>query len=84
MVEQVKLEQAQLANDVSQYTKDVEAFLRISSRKGLKHKPTTQVEVMLLQYEQQERQIRALEGIEDMLRVRVSCCSSFGLICFLV
>ena len=32
------------------YTRDVEAFLHVSPRKGLKHKPATIVEVMLLQY----------------------------------
>jgi hypothetical protein len=62
-----------LAVAVGRYAKDVEAFLRISKRKGLKHKPATVVEVMLLQYEQNERQIKALEGIEDALRVRVGC-----------
>ena len=58
---------------VARYTRDVEAFLRVSARKGLKHKPATIVEVMLLRYEQNERQIRALEGIEDALRLRVRC-----------
>jgi hypothetical protein len=40
---------------------------------GLKHKPKTVVEVMLLQYDQKERQIKALEGIEDVLQLRVCC-----------
>ena len=57
------------------YTKDVEAFLRCSRRKGLKHRAANLVEVMLLHYEQQERQIKVLEGIEDVLRHRVSCFS---------
>jgi hypothetical protein len=74
--EQARLEQARLASDVSRYTRDVEAFLRVSNRKGLKHKPATQVEVLLLQNEQRERQIRVLEGIEDVLRFSVSCSSS--------
>ena len=65
-----------MASDISQYIRDVEAFLRISNRKGLKHKPATQVEVLLLQNEQQERQIRVLEGIEDVLHFLVSCSSS--------
>ena len=50
---------------------------------GLKHKPKTVVEVMLLQHEQRERQIKALEGIEDVLRLQV-CCSSFLSLQFLV
>ena len=41
-----------LAAVVASYTRDVEVFLRVSGRKGLKHKPVTVVEVMLLQYEQ--------------------------------
>ena len=65
---------------VASYTRDVEAFLRVSARKGLKHKPATIVEVMLLWYEQNEHQIRALEGIEDALRLRVRC-SLLLLIC---
>lgn len=77
------LAQVKLAGDVAAYTRDVEAFLRVSRRRGLKHKPSTVVEVLLLHHEQRERQIRALEGIEDVLRLRVSC-PSFGLICFLV
>jgi hypothetical protein len=56
---------------VGAYTKDVKAFLRRSQRKGLKHKPATVVEVMLLEYDQRERQIKALEGIEDALRIGV-------------
>jgi hypothetical protein len=64
---------------VASYTRDVEAFLRVSARKGLKHKPATIVEVMLLRYEQNERQIQALEGIEDALRLRVRC--SLLLVC---
>lgn len=58
---------------VTAYTRDVEAFLRRSQRKGLKHKPATVIEAMSLEYEQRERQIKALEGIEDVLRIRVSC-----------
>ena len=65
-----------MASDVSRYTRDVEAFLRVSNRKGLKHKPAMQVEVLLLQNEQRERQIRVLEGIEDVLHFSVSCSSS--------
>jgi hypothetical protein len=74
--EQARLEQVWLASDVSCYTRDVEAFLCVSNRKGLKHKPATQVEVMLLQYKQWERQIQVLEGIEDVLRFSVSHSSS--------
>jgi hypothetical protein len=55
--EQARLEQARLASDVSHYTRDIEAFLCVSNRKSLKYKPVTQVEVMLLQHEQRERQI---------------------------
>jgi hypothetical protein len=80
----VDAEQEQLTRDVMRYAKDVAAYLCVSRRKKLTHKPATVVEVILLQHDQQERQIHALEGIEDMLRVRVSCCSSFGLVCFLV
>jgi hypothetical protein len=58
---------------VTTYTRDVEAFLRRSQRKGLKHKPTTVVEAMSLEYKQRERQIKVLEGIEDVLRMWVSC-----------
>ena len=59
------------------YTKDFEAFLHRSQCKGLKHKPATVVEVMLLEYDQRERQIKALEGIEDALRAGVSYFPSF-------
>ena len=69
-----------MAGDVANYTKDVEAFLRCSKRKGLKHKPANLVEVLLLHYEQRERQIKALEGIEDVLRHRVSCFSHVCLV----
>ena len=62
-----------LSGDVANYTKDVEAFMRVTSRKGLKHKPMNTLEVMLLDHEQRERQIKALEGIEDALRLQVGC-----------
>jgi hypothetical protein len=62
-----------LAAVVASYTRDVKVFLRIFVKKGLKHKPATIVEVMLLRYEQNECQIRMLEGIEDALRLRVRC-----------
>lgn len=55
------------------YARDVAAFLRRARRKGLKHKPSNVVEVMLLDHEQRERQIDTLQGIEDALRVLVSC-----------
>ena len=78
-----RLDEADLSTRVLNYTREVEAFLRCSRRMGLKHKPKTMVEVMLLQHEQRERQIKALEGIEDVLRLRV-CCSSFLSLQFLV
>ena len=59
------------------YTKDIKVFLRQSQRKGLKHKPATIVEVILLEYDQRERQIKALEDIENALRTRVSYFPSF-------
>ena len=62
-----------LSGDVANYTKDVEAFMRVTSRKGLKHKPMNTLEVMLLDHEQRERQIKVLEGIKDALRLRVGC-----------
>jgi hypothetical protein len=62
---------------VGTYTKDIKVFLRQSQRKGLKHKPATIVEVILLEYDQRERQIKALEGIENALRARVSYFPSF-------
>jgi hypothetical protein len=46
--EPARSEQVHLATDVSRYTRNVEAFLRISNRKDLKHRPVTQVEVLLL------------------------------------
>jgi hypothetical protein len=64
-----------IRHDVANYTKDVEAFLCCSKCKGLKHRPANLVEVMLLHYEQQERQIKAPEGIENVLRHQVSCFS---------
>ena len=66
-----------LAGCVSTYTKDVKAFLHRLQHKRLKHKPATVVEVMLLEYDQRERQIKALEGIEDALRAGVSYFPSF-------
>jgi hypothetical protein len=78
-----RLDEADLSARVLNYTREVAAFLRCSRRMGLKHKPKTMVEVMLLQHEQRERQIKALEGIEDVLRLRV-CCSSFLSLQFLV
>ena len=78
-----RLDKADLSARVLSYTREVEAFLRCSRRMGLKHKPKTVVEVMLLQHEQRERQIKALEGIEDVLRLQV-CCSSFLSLQFLV
>ena len=74
--QQDRLDEADLSARALSYTREVEAFLRCSRRMGLKHKPKTVVEMMLLQHEQRERQIKALEGIEDVLRLRV-CCSSF-------
>ena len=62
-----------LSCDVANYTKDVEAFMQVTSQKGLKHKPMNTLEVMLLDHEQRERQIKALKGIEDALRLRVGC-----------
>lgn len=62
-----------MAAAVGRYSKDVEAFLRCSKRMGLKHRPRTVVEVMLLDHEQRGRQIKALEGIEDVLRLQVGC-----------
>ena len=67
------LDEAALSPRVLNYTRDVEAFLRTSKRMGLTHKPRTIVEVMLLDHEQQERQLKAIEGIEDVLRLQVSC-----------
>ena len=58
---------------MANYTKDVKAFMWVTSRKGLKHKPMNTLEVMLLDHEQRERQIKALEGIEDALRLQVGC-----------
>lgn len=81
--QQDRLDEADLSARVLNYTREVEAFLRCSRRMGLKHKPKTVVEMMLLQHEQRERQIKALEGIEDVLRLRV-CCSSFLSLWFLV
>ena len=40
---------------------------------GLAHKPRTVVEVMLLDHEQREHQLKAIEDIEDVLRLQVSC-----------
>jgi transcriptional/translational regulatory protein YebC/TACO1 len=62
--------------DVATYTRDVEAYRRVSQRKGLKHKPATVVEMMGLQHDQMERLIRVLEGLEDVARFHVSCSSS--------
>lgn len=69
------MDEVALSERVVRYTKDVEAFLRCSQRMGLKHRPKTVVEVMLLDHEQRERQIRAIEGIEDVLRRLVGCSS---------
>ena len=55
------------------YARNVAVFLRRARRKGLKHKPSNVVKVMLLDHEQRERQIDTLQGIEDVLRVLVSC-----------
>ena len=55
------------------YTRDVAVFLRRAQRKGLKYKPSNVLEVMLLDHEQWERQIDTFQGIEDALRVLVSC-----------
>ena len=74
--QQDRLDEADLSARVLSYTREVEAFLRCSRRMGLKHKPKTMVKMMLLQHEQRECQIKALEGIEDILRLRI-CCSSF-------
>ena len=71
-----------LSCDMANYTKDVEAFMRVTSRKGLKHKPMNTLEVMLLDHEQRERQIKALEGIEDTLRLRVGCSLLLSFLCF--
>jgi hypothetical protein len=67
------LDEAALSAQVLNYTRDVEAFLRTSKRMGLTHKPRTVVEVMLLNHEQRECQLKAIEGIEDVLRLQVSC-----------
>jgi len=67
------LDEAALSARVLNYTRDVEAFLRSSKRMGLTHKPRTIVEVMLLDHEQREHQLKAIEGIEDVLCLRVSC-----------
>ena len=78
-----RLNEADLSAWVLNYTREVEAFLRCSRRMGLKHKPKTMVEVIPLQHEQRECQIKALKGIEDILRLQV-CCSSFLSLQFLV
>ena len=66
---QDQLDEANLSARVLNYTREVEAFLRRTRRMGLKHKPKTVIEVILLQYDQKERQIKALEGIEDVVRL---------------
>ena len=48
---QDQLDEANLSAHVLNFTREVEAFLRCTRRMGLKHKPKTVVEVMLLQYD---------------------------------
>jgi hypothetical protein len=67
------LDETSLAAMVVSYTKDIEVFLYISRKKELKYKLATVVEVILLQYEQNECQIQALEGIKDILQMCVGC-----------
>jgi hypothetical protein len=66
------LYKAALSAWVLNYTQDIEAFLHSSKRIGLTNKSRTVVEVMLLDHKQQERQLKAIEGIEDVLRLQVS------------
>jgi hypothetical protein len=80
------MDEARLSADVANYTRDVEAFQRVSKRMGLKHRPSTVVEMMGLQHDQMERLIRVLEGIEDVKRFQVGypsfalvACSDFYL-----
>jgi hypothetical protein len=61
------LDKAALSAWILNYTQDVKAFLRSSKRMGLTHKLRTIVEVMLLDHEQWEHQLKAIEGIEDVL-----------------
>jgi len=53
------------------YTKAVEAHLRVAGRHGLRKKPTSAVEVRLLQLEELCRQTCLFEGMLDSYRAVV-------------
>jgi len=64
---------------VAVFKKKATAFMRVSGRKGLAKRPSSQAEVGLLQQVQLARMADAVEGIYDVMRYQVSCsCSSYA------
>lgn len=61
-----------LAASVEQYTRDVEAHVRVANKKGFKHKPKTAVEVGLLIASQLQTLNTTMQGIYDIVRSNVS------------
>ena len=63
---------AELSQRQGDYTAAVTAAMRVAGRHELRKKPTSMVEVGLLQLEEQRRMNRVLEGMLDVQRAVVS------------
>lgn len=62
---------AALGERQAKYTEEVTAFCRVAGRYGLHKKPTSMVEVGLLQLEESRHTTWALEGLLDLGRAVV-------------
>ena len=62
---------------VTQYTRDVEAFICTQNKHGLKHRPKTIVEVGLLLVDEVQKLNRNMAGMYDIMRSAVCIYSLF-------
>ena len=69
--EQIDIARRALNLRVKQYTKDVEAYVRTTNKRGFKHKPRTAVKVRLLVAGKLYTLNTTMRGVYDIMRSQV-------------